>query len=203
MYNEYYGFSATPFHIMPDLDFLFMGPKHKQALSSMEFGLLHDVGLSLITGEIGIGKTTLIRHFLEQLQEDVLVACIFNTNVTSEQLLNLILQAFEADIKTDNKAVAIQALHQFLKALRAQDMRALLILDDAQNLSYDALEEVRLLSNLQEGNKALIQIMMIGQPELKTKVANPAMASLAQRIGVNYHLRPFTKSETMELATKR
>jgi general secretion pathway protein A len=203
MYNDFYGFSATPFHILPNLDFLFMSPKHQQALACMEFGLMRDIGLMLITGEIGIGKTTLVRHFLHHAEKDILVACIFNTNVTPDQLLALILQEFGVDIQTDSKAVTVQALQRFLQNMHAKNSRPFLIIDDAQNLSNEALEEVRLLSNLQQGNKALVQIMLVGQPELKSKISKPAMASFAQRIGVSYHLLPLTCPETHEYVTHR
>ena len=206
MYNDHYGFSGAPFRITPDLDFFFMSLKHKQAVSCMEFALVREIGLMIITGEIGTGKTTLIRHFLEKLEqidENTRVAYIFNTNVSSSQLLDLILQELEADVQTDSKAVAIQSLQRHLQKLHARNLNPLIIIDDAQNLSNEALEEVRLLSNLQDGKKPLVQIMLIGQSELKTKLSSPGMASFAQRIGVSYHLQPLTKQETHEYIKHR
>jgi general secretion pathway protein A len=206
MYNDHFGFSAAPFRITPNIDFLFMSLKHKQAVSCMEFALVREIGLMIITGEIGTGKTTLIRHFLEQLEhidENARVAYIFNTNVSSDQLLALILQELEADVQTDSKAVAIQALQRHLQNMRTRNLNPLLIIDDAQNLSHEALEEVRLLSNLQDGHKPLVQIMLIGQSELKARLSSPGMASFAQRIGVSYHLQPLTKQETHEYIKHR
>lgn len=204
MYNDHYGFRTEPFHITPDIDLLFMSPKFKQALSCMEFGLMRDMGLMLITGEIGIGKTTLIRFFLEHVEEEVRTASIFNTNATPEQLLDLILQEFGVEApQASNKAMAVRALQEFLQEMRAKDQRPLLIIDDAQNLSFESLEEVRLMSNLQDGNRALMQILLVGQPELKAKISSPAMLSFAQRVGVNYHLGPFTYAETVEYITHR
>lgn len=206
MYNDFYGFSADPFNITPDHDFLFMSPKHKQALTCMEFGLMRDIGLMLITGEIGIGKTTLIYYLLDQLdqfEKRVKVAYLFNTNVSPDQLLALILQELGADIQTDNKAVALQALQKHLKKIRSKGFHPLIIIDDAHNLSFDALEEVRLLSNLQSGKTPLLQIMLVGQSELQMKIASPALASFSQRIGVRYHLRPLTRQETIEYISHR
>ncbi len=196
MYKEFYGFDKTPFHIVPDIDFLFMSPKHKEALACMEFGLLRDVGLMLITGEIGIGKTTLIQHLLSHIEGQIKIACIANTNVSADQLLLLILQAFGGAVQSDHKAITIQALEQLLHQLHARNQRPLLIVDDAQNLAFEALEEIRLLSNLQKNTRALVQIILVGQPELKARLVAPQLASFVQRIGVSYHLRPFTEPET-------
>jgi general secretion pathway protein A len=203
MYNDFYGFQADPFHILPNIDLLFMSPKFKQALACMEFGLMRDIGLMLITGEIGIGKTTLLRFFLDNVEEEVRTASIFNTNVNPDQLLGLILQEFGVGVQTNNKVLAIQAFQDFLLDMRSQDLRPLLIIDDAQNLSFDSLEEVRLMSNLHNGERALLQILLVGQPELKAKISNPAMLSFAQRVGVNYHLSPLTHPETVEYITHR
>jgi general secretion pathway protein A len=203
MYNDYYGFRTDPFHIIPNIELLFMSPKFKQALSCMEFGLMRDIGLMLVTGEVGIGKTTLIRFFLDHVEEEVRTASIFNTNVSPDQLLGMILQEFGVGVQTDNKVLVLQALQEFLLEMRSQDLRPLLIIDDAQNLSAESLEEVRLMSNLQDDDRALLQILLVGQPELKAKIANPAMLSFAQRIGVNYHLGPFTEQETVEYITHR
>jgi general secretion pathway protein A len=169
----------------------------------MEFGLMRDIGLMLITGEIGIGKTTLLRFFLDHLEEEVRPANILNTNVNPDQLLGLILQEFEVGVQTNSKVIALQALQDFLHEMRSQDLRPLLIIDDAQNLSSAALEEVRLMSNLHDGDRALLQILLVGQPELKAKISNPAMLSFAQRVGVNYHLSPLTHPETVEYITHR
>ncbi len=196
MYNQFFGFTSKPFHITPDLDFLFLGPNQKEALSCMEYGVMGDIGLTLIIGDIGTGKTTLVRQFRKGLTANIQPACIFNTNITPEQFLDLVMLEFGFTAATQSKAAAIKAVQTGLQRLRTEGRRPLLMIDDAQNLSLEALEEVRWLSNLQDDERMLVQIILVGQPELRTKLQKPSMASLAQRIGTNYHLQPFTRPET-------
>ena len=196
MYHEFYGLKAKPFYISPDPDFFFMSPKHREALSCMEFGLVNNVGITLISGEVGIGKTTLIRQLYQMLESHIQPVCITNTNVSPEQFLILIANAFGADVPIADKAGAVKTLERQLEKVRAEGQLPLLIIDDAQNLSFDAMDEVSWLSNLQNRNSFLVQIMMLGQPELRTKIQHPSMASLAQRIGIGYHLEPFNSEET-------
>ena len=196
MYNQFFGFTSKPFHITPDLGFLFLSPKHKEGLSCMEYGIMGDVGVTLISGDIGTGKTTLVRQFLKGLAADIQPACIFNTNITPEQFLDLVMLEFGFTATAQSKAAAIKAVQKGLQRLRSEGRRPLLIIDDAQNLSLDVLEEVRWLSNLQDDERMLVQIILVGQPELRTKLQKTSMASLAQRIGINYHLQPFTRPET-------
>jgi type II secretory pathway predicted ATPase ExeA len=195
MYNEFFGFKAKPFQITPDQALLYMAPGHKEALACMEFGLIAETGIVLVTGEIGTGKTTLIQRFLTELPTDVKVASILNTNITPEQLLEIFLQEFGLSGHYQNKAEVIKAIETGLLNMRATKQRPLLIIDDAQNLSDQGLEEVRWLSNLQDDRCMLVQVILVGQPELKAKLSKPAMASLTQRIGVTYHLGAFTIDE--------
>jgi general secretion pathway protein A len=203
MYEEYFGFKEKPFNIAPDPDFLYLSRKHQNAISSLDFGLMDDAGLILFTGDIGTGKTTLIHHILRKIGADFTVAVVFNTNVDAGQLLGIILQEFGLNADSDNKALAFKALTRFLIDLRSRNRRPLLIIDEAQSLSLEALEEIRLLSNLQDGSTMLLQIMLVGQPELKDKLKSPAMASLTQRITVNYHLKPFEREETAQYIAHR
>ena len=203
MYCEYYGFKAKPFYFSPDPDFFFMSPKHREALACMEFGLMDKVGITLISGEIGIGKTTLIQQLFQLLESHIQAASITNTNVPPEQFLILVANAFGADGPIANKAGAVKILERQLQMIHAEKKEPLLIIDDAQNLSIDTLDEVRWLSNLQTKNSILVQIMLVGQPELRSKLQHPSMASLAQRIGTSYHLRPFTGEEARAYITHR
>lgn len=196
MYESFYGLNERPFHIVPNPAYLYLSPKHQNALLYLEYGLMESVGFILLTGEIGIGKTTLIRHILNQLGSDMEVAVIFNTNVSSDQLLSLILQELEIVPEDGNKAKKLDTLYNFLIEKYAEKKRVLLVIDEAQNLSEEALEEVRMLSNLQSDDHMLLQIMLVGQPELKAKLKNPSLAQLTQRIAVNYHLSALTREET-------
>ena len=203
MYEDYFGFTEKPFNLAPDPDYLYLSRQHKNAISSLDFGLMDDSGLILFTGDIGTGKTTIIRHILRNIDEEFIVAVIYNTNVNSEQLLALILEEFELYPESDTKAGAIKALSSFLINIRSKNLRPLLIIDEGQSLPFDALEEIRLLSNLQEGNQMLLQIILAGQPELKAKLKTPAMESMTQRIAVNYHLKPFNRQETGQYISHR
>jgi general secretion pathway protein A len=196
MYEKFYGLSEKPFHIVPNPHFLYLSAKHQHALTYLEYGIREGMGFILLTGEIGTGKTTLIRHMLNHIEAEIEVAVIFNTNVTANQLLSLILQEFELEADGADKARNLDRIYQFLIQKYARRSRVLLIIDEAQNLSDEVLEEVRMLSNLQADDTLLLQIMLVGQPELKAKLKRPGLAQLTQRIAVNYHLMPLNREET-------
>jgi len=196
MYEKFYGLSEKPFHIVPNPHFLYLSQKHQHALTYLEYGIREGMGFILLTGEIGTGKTTLIRHMLNQIEAEIEVAVIFNTNVSANQLLSLVLQEFELEADAVDKARNLDRIYQFLIRKYASRSRVLLIIDEAQNLSDEVLEEVRMLSNLQADDTLLLQIMLVGQPELKAKLKRPGLAQLTQRIAVNYHLMPLNREET-------
>ncbi len=196
MYESFYGLNEKPFHIVPNPNYLYLSPKHQNALTHLEYGLMERVGFILLTGEIGTGKTTLVHYLLNQIESDMEVGVIFNTNVSSDQLLNLILSEFELTAEAGDKVKALDIFYQFLIEKYAEDKRVLLIIDEAQNLSHESLEEVRMLSNLQSDEEMLLQIMLVGQSELKEKLRNPALAQFTQRIAVNYHLTALPEEDT-------
>ncbi len=198
MYESFYGFQKKPFQLVPNPDFLYLSPKHRNALTYLEYGIKEGAGFILLTGEIGTGKTTLIRHLLNKVESKIDVAVIFNTNVNASQLLKLILQEFELEPDADDKTKNLDILYQFLIEKYAEKRQVLLIIDEAQNLGNDELEETRMLSNLHTDDAPMLQIMLVGQPELKTKIEAPNLAQLRQRIVVNYHLVPLNRKE-MEL----
>ncbi len=195
MYEKYYGLKSKPFHIIPSSNTLYLSNKHQSALTYLEYGITENVGFILLTGEIGTGKTTLIRYMLKKIDTEMEVAVIFNTTVSPEQLLKLILTEFEIPYSED-KAKSLDILNQFLIDKYSEGKRVLLIIDEAQNLSNEALEEIRMLSNLQSDEQMLLQIMLVGQPELKRKLQSPKLKQLTQRIAVNYHLTALTEEET-------
>jgi general secretion pathway protein A len=196
MYKSFYGLKEKPFQITPNPSYLYMSPIHENALTYLEYGLMENVGFILLTGEVGTGKTTLIRYILDQFESEKEIAVIFNTNVTGDELLSLILQSFELEPQYGNKTKNLEILQQFLIDKYANNKQVLLIIDEAQNLSDEALEETRMLSNLQSDDEPLIQLMLVGQPELKTKLQQPGHIPFAQRIAVNFFLSGLTKKET-------
>jgi len=196
MYEEFYGLKIKPFQLVPNPDFLFLSEEHQNALTFLEYGIMERSGFILLTGEVGTGKTLLIRYLLNQIESEMEVAVIFNTNVSSDQLINLILREFELPVSDDNKAQSLDTLYQFLIEEYEKDIRVLLIIDEAQNLSLETLEEVRMLSNLQTEEQMLLQIMLVGQLQLKERLKMDDLAQFSQRITVNYHLTALTREET-------
>jgi general secretion pathway protein A len=203
MYTHFYGFQEKPFNIVPDPSFLYLSAKHGSALNYLEYGLLDRIGFVLLTGEIGTGKTTIVRQFVNQIERDVEVALIFNTNVSGEELLELILDEFQVNRPRQGKAGSLNALNRFLIEKYALGNKALLIVDEAQNLSNEALEDIRMLTNLQTEKDSLLQILLVGQPALRTRLKQPALAQLSQRIGVSYHISPLSIEETKEYIIHR
>lgn len=203
MYTTHYGLTAKPFSIVPNPNILYLSKNHENALTYLEYGLSEKVGFILLTGEIGIGKTTLIRHMLNQMSSQMDVAVIFNTNFSSDQLFRRILSEFELPCDIANKELHLETLYHFLIAQYARGRHTLLIIDEAQNLSDDVLEDIRMLFNLQTDNHILLQIILVGQPDLKRRLSSPNLRQLAQRIVVNYHLSPLNDEQTYQYIAYR
>ncbi|MEJ5359058.1 MAG: AAA family ATPase [Desulfobacterales bacterium] len=195
MYETFYGLTEKPFQIVPDPNYLYRSEKHENALSYLEYGLNEQVGLVLLTGEVGSGKTTLIQYLLGRLDPKVESAVIFNSSLDSDQFLNMVLSEFDFAPPAD-KTAALITLNEHLVRLYAEGRRALLVVDEAQNLSPAALEELRMLSNLHDGQHLLLQVVLVGQQELKIKLSQPSMRQLAQRIAVRYHLTGLNRDDT-------
>jgi type II secretory pathway predicted ATPase ExeA len=196
MYEHYYQLKTNPFHTVQGPEFFYLSPKHRNALTYLEYGLMERSGFILLTGEIGTGKTTLIKYITEMTESEIEAAIIFNANVSSEQLLNLILSEFEIGPCNGGKDQRLDSLYLFLIEKFAQDKSMLLIIDEAHNLSREALEEVRMLSNLQSDDQMLLQIMLVGRPELKSRLRSPDLAQLNQRITVSCNLSALNREET-------
>jgi putative secretion ATPase (PEP-CTERM system associated) len=202
MYEAFYGLKEKPFRIVPDPGYLYLSEKHRQALTYLEYGLMEDVGFILLTGEVGAGKTTLIRHILGRLEKDILTAVVFNTNFSASEIVDRVVQSFDMEPRR-TKTESLERLYAFLIEKYAEGKRVLLIIDEAQNLSGESLEEVRMLSNLQSEEKSLLQIMLVGQPELRDRLKRPELASFAQRIAVQYHIYPLSREEMGEYIAHR
>ncbi|MCU0561312.1 MAG: AAA family ATPase [Desulfobacterales bacterium] len=197
MYNEFYGFSRDPFLIVPDPNFLYMSPKHEEALARLVLGIKERRAIILITGEVGAGKTTLIRFLSGRLPAHIQPATVSNSNLGAEPLLRLIMAEFgqPAPAQADKSAL-IKGVQDHLERLAAQNRRGLLIVDEAQNLPIDALEEIRMLSNLQRGSYSLLQTILVGQPELRARMKDRRCIQIAQRIALNYHIDALSLEET-------
>jgi general secretion pathway protein A len=204
MYKEFYGFREKPFNLVPNPSYLYLSERHAAALTFLEYGLTEKVGFVMLTGEIGIGKTTLVRYLLNQIESDMDVAVIFNTNVLTDELIRLILNEFEIDHEDNiSKSRALEILYEFLIERYAAGRKVLLIIDEAQNLTEAVLEEIRMLSNLQTDEEMLMQIMIVGQPELREKITDPRLEQFAQRIAVSYHLSAMNRDETGQYIAHR
>jgi putative secretion ATPase (PEP-CTERM system associated) len=197
MYESKFGLSGPPFQLNPDPAFYFDSRGHSNALSYLKFGVHQGEGFIVVTGEIGAGKTTLVRTLLEGVNSDeVAAAQVLNTQLESGELLQAILTAFGVAAPGGSKAQLLASLEAFLTSVAAEGRRALLVVDEAQNLGREAIEELRMLSNFQLGNHALLQSFLIGQPELRKQLESPAMEQLRQRVIASCHLGPLGAEET-------
>ncbi len=203
MYEEFYGLARPPFEMTPDPSFLFLGEAHREGLATLVYGVRSRKGFTLLTGEVGTGKTTLIHALLGQLDSNATSAFIFNPRLDSLDFFRVLFDEFGIAVRCRTKAEYLMALNQFLIQRMKQDETALLIIDEAQNLSPEMLEEVRLLSNLETSTTKLLQIMLVGQPELKELLTRPELRQLRQRIVLRHHLRPFDPRETDAYITER
>ena len=196
MYEYYYGFKEKPFQINPDPNFLYLSPNHDHALKYLEYGIERNIGIILLTGEVGSGKTTLIHYLRRQVGQNLELAFLSNTNLSADQLLSYILIELNIEPETTGKAHNLNLFKNYLRSLDNEGRRMILVIDEAQNLPKDALEEVRMLSNFQADDSMPLQIFLIGQPELRAILKSPGMHQIRQRIAVNYHLNGLSREET-------
>ena len=203
MYESYYGFREKPFTILPDPDFLFLSFKHTMALDLLEYGLTNQAGFNVITGEVGTGKTTLIRYLLRQVAHDVTVGLISNTHSHFGELMQWILLAFKLDFRGRSKVEMFQTFLEFLRAQQSQNKRVVLIVDEAQNMNVDTLEELRMLSNVNADKDQILQLILVGQPLLRETLRRPDLMQFAQRVAVDYHLEPLDRDETAQYIQHR
>ncbi|OIQ49150.1 hypothetical protein BerOc1_01074 [Pseudodesulfovibrio hydrargyri] len=198
MYEEFFNFRSKPFDLLPNPDMLFMSRSHGKALSYLRYGIEERVGFILLSGEVGAGKTTLIRELIKRHLDNVTLAKIFNTKADSHQLLTMINDDFGLETDGRSKAALLRDLNEFLIDQYAAGKRAVLIIDEAQNLSTDLLEEIRMLSNLETDGGKLLQIVLVGQPELRDTLNSPELLQLRQRIQIGCHLKPLDREEVTE-----
>lgn len=196
MYTEFYGLKEYPFNITPDPHFLFLSPVHQEAIQHLRYGIAEKKGFIVLTGEVGCGKTTLCRYLLEEIEsKPIETALIMNPRVSETQLLQAILRELGVGQIKQSKQECLEQLNRHLLKLVDQGRDIVVIIDEAQNMTFQALENIRLLSNLETNTRKLLQIILIGQPELKEKLQHKSLRQLKQRILVHYDLRPLNQEE--------
>jgi general secretion pathway protein A len=196
MYLQFYGLREAPFSPTPDPKFLFQSSRHREALAQLLYGVRERKGFIVLTGEIGTGKTTLLRTLLERLDRDTHVAYVHNSALGIEGLLEYILQDWGVKSEATSHAQRLFELNEFLIEQHRQRLSPVLVIDEAQNLSVPTLEAVRLLSNFETASSKLMQILLVGQPELRDKLNMPELRQLKQRVGLRCHIGPLSPEET-------
>lgn len=196
MYESFYGFSEPPFSVAPDPMFLYFAKGHKTAWDFLEYSMINRSAISVITGQIGSGKTTLIRHLIGQVDRSISVGLVSNTSASFFELLQSILFSFKLEYKNKQKMEMFHTFVEFLIRDYGRGKHSLLIIDEAQNLSIESLEELRMLSNVNVDKDLLLQIVMVGQTDLRHKLSQPELKHLAQRLAVSHDIQRLDASET-------
>ena len=197
MYESFYGLNSKPFQLNPDPSFYFSSKQHRRAKAYLEYGVQRNEGFIVITGEVGAGKTTILRGLLDSLDPNKVVAAnLVTTQLDAEDTLRMVGAAFGVRVKDASKSDVLMSLEAFLVGQTSQGKRCLLIVDEAQNLSMRAVEELRMLSNFQFGQQALLQTFLVGQPEFRTILQSPDMQQLRQRVTATCHIGPLDAPET-------
>jgi len=203
VYLEFYGLKQAPFDITPNPHFLFHSGKHREALNHLLYGIRERKGFVQLTGEVGAGKTTLCRALLEQLNGQFSTALILNPALNANELMKAIATEFGLDVKGLDRFDTIAVINGFLLKQVAAGRETVLIIDESQNLTEELLEQVRMLSNLETDDRKLLQIILLGQPELRDRLNSPNLRQLRQRITVRYHLKPLTHAEVSQYIQHR
>jgi general secretion pathway protein A len=195
MYTKYFGLKKRPFVLSPDPAFLYLSRVHDLAFTHLEYGLSHHAGFVALTGEVGTGKTTLLKYLFDKVKTSLEIAMIFNTQLDPQALLEMLVREFGLDTPSGSKAAFVDVLYGHFLKQYSRGNRCVIVIDEAQNLPLEAFEELRMLSNLEAGNDVLLQIILVGQPQLRERLAHPSLAQLTQRISVHYHLAPLSRDE--------
>lgn len=194
MYINFYGLKEKPFNLTPDSHFLFLGTHHKEALGHIRYGLSYKKGFLLISGEVGAGKTTLCRAILREMDKNHKIAFVLNTMLSPTGLLKAIMKDLGIKTKVRSRHDMMAALNEYILTER----NVVIVIDEAQNLGISTLEQVRLLGNIETEKEKLLQIVLVGQPELKKRLSDPRLRQLNQRISIRYHLEPLNREEVTQ-----
>jgi type II secretory pathway predicted ATPase ExeA len=203
MYEAFYGLKENPFSIQPDPDFLYFGRRHSYAYAMMEFGIKNRAGFMVVSGEIGCGKTTLIRHLLNNLASSLTVGLVYNTHRDMSNLMKWIMLSLGLPYEDMSEVALFDAFQRFLIEQYGSGKIVLLIIDEAQNLSPDALEYLRMLSNINADKDQLLQILLVGQPQLKDMLARPDLLQFSQRVEFDFHIMPFAADDVQNYIQHR
>ena len=204
MFEEYYGLNEKPFAVQPDPAFLFLSDKHKQTLSRLKYSMLNRAGFTVITGGIGSGKTTLIRELMHNIEENIAVGLVSNVNFSSfTELLQWILYSFELDYKGKDKVSLFETFTDFVIENYSEGRRTVLIIDEAQNLDPEALEQLRMLLNINVDHHQVLQLILVGQLELQETLRRPELEQFVQRVEVDFTLEPLNMAETRQYVEHR
>ena len=203
MYLEHYQLKELPFQLTPDPGFLYPSKMHSRAKAYMDYAIWNRDGFVVITGEIGAGKTTIVQKFLSELDQSVVAAKIFQTQLNENEFLRAVLSEFGIKPSSDNKVDIMNTLNAFLLECYARNKQLVLIVDEAQNLTYNVLEEIRMLSGLETRKEKILHVILVGQPELREKLDTPEMAQLLQRVRLRFHLKALSETETRDYIVHR
>jgi type II secretory pathway predicted ATPase ExeA len=196
MYEQFYNLSGKPFSLLPDSSFLYLSKRHNRAINLLEYGLMTEAGFVVISGDVGAGKTTIIRRYIKNIGSSVRLGLITNPSQVIGKLMDWVAMAYDIDASDKDTAVLYHKFVDFLLKVYGEGKRTVLIIDEAQNLSPDQLEELRMLSNVNNEKDQLLQIVLVGQPELLTTLKKPELRQFVQRISVHCHLDALTPAET-------
>ncbi len=203
MYETHFGFSEKPFSLLPDASFLYLTKKHHLALTMLQYGLESQAPITVITGNIGCGKTTLLRKLMDDVAENVTIGLITNTHSSFGELLQWVLLSFGLDYREKSKVERYEILVDFIIKEYSKGKHTVLIVDEAQNMDTSTLEELRMLSNINVDKHQVLQLVLVGQPELRNMLRREELRQFAQRISVDYHIRPLDATETEEYVRHR
>lgn len=203
MYEEFYGLTERPFSIQPDPDFLYLSNRHSMAYAMLQYGITNRAGFTVICGDIGCGKTTLVRHVLNNIDDDVTVGIVYNTHKDVDDLLGWIMLAFGQSYDGLSDIALFDAFQQYLISSYIEGQRLVLIIDEAQNLNTSSLEALRMLSNINVDKDQMLQVILVGQPELRELLRRPDMAQFFQRVAVDFYIPPLGKEEVIKYIKHR
>lgn len=203
MYEAFYGLKEKPFTILPDPDYIYWGRNHSLAYSMLEYGIMNMAGFTVITGEIGCGKTTLIRHLLNKIDDDLTVGLLSNMFDDGSDLLQWVLMAFDQPFEEKSYVALFNQFQNFLIEQYSNHQRVILIVDEAQNLGAKTLEKLRLLSNINADKDQLLQLILVGQPQLKALLQSPELVQFSQRVSSDFHIKPLEPEDVEKYINHR